>query len=183
MLRFLLPIILLITAIGLFSLYTNPTYQHTKVLSAKATSYQEALTKAQELRSVRDDLLKKRNEFSSEAVTKLNHMLPDNVDNIRLIIDINNIAARHNLTLTDVSLGDISDGSAPRNSGAVGSTGEPVGSVEVGFIVAASYDGYLAFLEDLEHSLRIVDVTKVSFKAESGSITNYDFRIRTYWLH
>lgn len=183
MIRFLLPIILLITAIGLFSLYTNPTYQNIKVLSAKAASYQEALTKAQELRSVRDDLLKKRNEFSPELVTKLNHMLPDNVDNIRLIIDINNIAARHNLTLTDVSLGDISDGSTPRNSGAVGSTGEPVGSVEVGFTIVASYEAYLAFLEDLEHSLRIVDVTKVSFKPESGNITNYQFSIRTYWLH
>ena len=42
----------------------------------------------------------------------------------------------------------------------------------------------LAFLQDLEHSLRIIDVEKLSFtSATTGSgTTSYGFTIQTYWL-
>lgn len=167
-------------------MYTNPTYQATKSLAAQAASYEEALQRAQELRTVRDELLAKRNSFLLPDVVKLERVLPDNVDNIRLIIDINNIATRHSLTVTDVSLGDISDSSVARNPTAVGSSGDPVGSVEVGFTLGADYENYLAFLRDLEHSLRIVDAVKIAFRAEPGVVggkESYQFTIRTYWLH
>jgi len=182
MARFFIPLILVIAAIGLFVMYTNPTYKSTQPLAVQADAYEDALVKAQELRTVRDTLLQKRNAFANSDVVKLERMLPDNVDNIRLIIDINNIAVRHNLTLTDVSLGEISDRSAPRTDGAVGSSGDPIGSVEVGFTLLADYDGYLAFLQDLEHSLRIVDVIEVNFSAENAIRNSYEFTIRTYWL-
>ena len=113
--RFFVPLILLAAAIGLFVFYTNPTYQDTvngiKVLSAQRASYEDALAKSSELRAVRDQLLQKRAVFVQSDIDKLRHVLPDNVDNIRLIIDINNIASRHSLSLTDVALGDVSQSS------------------------------------------------------------------------
>ncbi len=183
MAKFFIPLILAAAAIGLFVMYTNPTYKDAQVLAVQANAYEEALQKAQEMRTLRDELLAKRNSFSANDVAKLERILPDNVDNIRLIIDINNIAVRHSLSLTDVALGEMSDSSVARKEGVVGSSGDPVGSVEVGFTLLATYDGYLAFLQDLEHSLRIVDVTSVSFAAEAGDRNNYDFKIRTNWLH
>lgn len=183
MAKIFIPLILAAAAIGLFVMYTNPTYKDAQVLAVQANAYEEALQKAQELRTVRDELLAKRNAFSANDVAKLERILPDNVDNIRLIIDINNIAVRHSLSLTNVALGEMSDSSTARKEGAVGSSGDPIGSVEVGFTLSATYDGYLAFLQDLEHSLRIVDITSVAFKAEQGDRNSYDFNIRTYWLH
>ena len=183
MTRLIVPIILLVAALGLFVIYTNPTFQEVKELRTQAASYDEALNKSQELRAVRDELLAKRNTFKTESVQKLGRMLPDNVDNIRLIIDINNIAARHDLTLTDVSLGEVVGGaSGKRNPAAVGASGDPVGSVTVGFSVLATYDELLAFLVDMEHSLRIVDVEGLSFKASPQGRTTHAFTIRTYWL-
>lgn len=183
MIRLLLPIILIAAALGLFVLYTNPTFQEVKTLRSQVASYDEALNKSQELRAVRDELLAKRNTFKAESVQKLGRMLPDNVDNIRLIIDINNIAARHNLTLTDVSLGDALGGANGNpNPTAIGSSADPVGSVTVGFAVSATYDDLLAFLMDIEHSLRIVDVEALSFKAGGAGLTTHSFTIRTYWL-
>jgi hypothetical protein len=58
--------------------------------------------------------LAKRDTFAAEDVQKLERTLPDNVDNIRLIIDINNIAARHGLTLKNVALGTVSGSSSTR---------------------------------------------------------------------
>jgi Tfp pilus assembly protein PilO len=182
----LLPLLLLGAAIGLFVLYTNPAYQELKSLRTKANSYDEALNKSQELRAVRDQLLSKRNAFPNDSVAKLQKVLPDNVDNIRLIIDIDNIASKHGLALADVDLGNLGDvggKNGPQSKAAVGAPGDAVGSVSISFSVTAKYEDFLAFLTDLEHSLRLVDVENVSFSAAAADgKSKYALSIRTYWL-
>lgn len=184
MTRILIPVILLGAAIGLFVMYTNPEYQGLKSLQAKVSQYNDALSKAQELRAIRDQLLSKRNTFSTDDVSRLERSLPNNVDNIRLIIDINNIAARHGLSLRNIGVGAVSDASAARSALAVGVSGDAVGSVEVKFSVLAPYDTFLAFLHDLEHSLRLVDVESIelSSSSTSGGVFDIALSIRTYWL-
>lgn len=180
-----MPVLLVILSVGLFATYTNSTYQDVKTLVAQASSYDHALERAQELRARRDALLSKYNTFSTEDRQRLLRSLPDNVDNIRLIIDINNIAARHNLTLTNVELGEVSNSRLSSDPLAVGTSGDPVGSVEVSFAVLASYEDFLAFLQDLEHSLRIVDIESIDFAApgaEASGQSTYTITIRTYWL-
>jgi hypothetical protein len=182
--RLFIPSVLVIAAIGLFVVYTNPTYQATKVLQAQASSYDDALTKSQQLRAIRDQLLSKRNTFSADDVQKLQEVLPDNVDNIRFIIDINNIAARHNISLSNVQLGTLGGTAAAQPGVAAATDGSAVGSVDIGFTITASYSDMLSFLGDLEHSVRLIDVEKLSFVAPaSGDTTDYTFTIRTYWLH
>src|SRR3990167_6884332 len=95
--RVLLPSILIAAAVGLFAMYTNNAYQGPdgiKSLQAQVSAFDEALNKAQELKSNRDQLISKRNTFSTDNIQKLERILPDNVDNIRFVIDINGIAAR-----------------------------------------------------------------------------------------
>lgn len=181
--RFILPIILAGAAVGLFVLYTNTTYQHIKTLQAQVGAFDQALDTAQSLRKQRDTLLSKRNTFSAEDIQKLERILPDNVDNIRFVIDINNIAARRSLSLRNVSLGTISDSKAQRGALAVGASGDPVGSAEISFSLTASYDDFLAFLQDLERSLRLVDVEKISFKPLTANQYDFSMTIKTYWLH
>lgn len=181
--RFLFPIILVIAAIGLFVLYTNPTYQALKGSQATVAAYNDALDKSQELRALRDKLQSARNAFSPEDEQKLVRLLPDQVDNIRLIIDINNIAARRGLAVSNVALGEVSQSSAAATSLAVGPSSDPIGSVSLGFSVTASYEDFLAFLQDLEHSLRILDVEKLSFDGAQGDKYSFEIAIRTYWLH
>lgn len=183
MTRIVIPIILLAASLGLFMFYINPTYQTVKTLSAEQASYDDALNKSQQLRTLRDQLLATRASFSADDINKLARVLPDNVDNIRLIIDINNIAARHNLTLSQVQLGQASNTAGSGSSLASGPAGSGVGSVQVGFAVISTYDNFLAFEEDLEHSLRVIDVDKISFTAGQNDLNTYTFEIKTYWLH
>ena len=185
--RLLIPTVLISAAIGLFVLYTNNAYQGPggiKSLLSQVSAFDEALNKAQELKTRRDELLSKRRSFSDENIQKLEHVLPDNVDNIRFVIDINSIAARRNLSLKNVALGTISDAKSTRSALAVGPSGDLVGSAEISFALSATYDDFLAFLRDIEHSLRIVDVEKISFKpGATGERYEYSLTIRTYWLH
>jgi Tfp pilus assembly protein PilO len=182
--RFIIPVTLLIAAIGLFVMYTNPTYAGLKDERVVDAAYSDALGKAKELRARREELERKQNAFEPENQQKLARLIPDQVDNIRLIIDINNIAARHGLSLSGVALGEVSNSSREANTLSVGPSSEPVGSVSLGFSVTASYEEFLAFLQDLEHSLRILDIEKLSFTSgETLNKYSFDFTIRTYWLH
>ena len=179
--RFFIPTILVAAAVALFVVYTNPKYQSTKALAAQNASYDEALTKSAELHKIRDELLSKRNSFSEIDVARLQEILPDNVDNIRLIIDINNIALKNGLTLTNVSLGDI-----VKNGGAGGQSlvsASAIGSVKVGFTVGASYASFISFLHDLEHSLRLIDIDKLDYHPDQNGGGTYQVEVRTYWLH
>ncbi|MDP4020733.1 MAG: hypothetical protein Q8P58_01680 [Candidatus Adlerbacteria bacterium] len=184
MARLIFPVLLVASAIGLFTLYTNPAYQGIKDLQKQVASYDEALDKSQELKRTRDQLISRRNTFPAESLQKLEKILPDNVDNIRLIIDINSIAARHSLSIKNLELGTVSDSASSGNALAVGSSGSAVGSVDLGFTVSASYDNFLSFLQDLEHSLRVVDIESMSFSVNPEfPVNDYTFTIRTYWLH
>ena len=72
--RTLLPIFLIVLSGGLFVVYVNPTYQEAggiKDLQGQAQGYDQALTQSSELRSARDQLLAKRNTFSTDDIRKL----------------------------------------------------------------------------------------------------------------
>ena len=183
MTRLFVPIILVIAAIALFVVWTNPNYQATKAIQTQVSAYDDALNKSQQLRTTRDAKVSAFNTFSADDTQRLERILPDNVDNIHLIIDIQNIAARHGLSLKNVDLGSTSDGSTAASASAVGASGDAVGSISLGFTISASYDDFLAFETDLEHSLRVMDVEKISFTPAATGLTDYTFGIRTYWLH
>ncbi len=178
----LIPIILVGSAIALFAVYTNPVYQKSKSIQAEVYAYDEALNKSQELRKTLDAKLAARNTFLEADIERLASILPDNVDNIHLIIDINSIASRRGLSLKNVALSGLSDSPNKRAVLAVGPSGSPVGSVELGFSVSASYDNMLAFMQDLERSLRVMDIESMSFTAGEKDLNDYEFTIRTYWL-
>ena len=178
-----MPILLFGSAIALFVMFTNPTYQAAKSVQAEVFAHDDALNKSKELREMLDEKLAAYNTFVEPDRQRLLNVLPDNVDNIHLIIEINSIAARRNLSLKNVALGSLSDSATTRAALAVGASGSPIGSVELGFSVSASYDNMLAFMQDLERSLRIIDIESMSFTAGERDLNDYEFKIRTYWLH
>jgi hypothetical protein len=64
-------------------------------------------------------------------------------------------------------------------------------SVTVSFTVTATYDTFLKILRDLEKSLRIIDVTRISFNladptaaggANRGGAYDFNVEVKTYWL-
>ncbi len=181
--RFILPFLLLAVSIGLFVAFTGPTYQQIQMLQGQQAQYNDALNKAQQLHGLTQQLLAKRNTFLQSNLDELQNILPDNVDNIRLIIDTNNIASRHGLSISNLQLSAPLNGTTNTSAAAVGSTGSPIGSVELGFSVTTNYNTFLAFLQDLEQSERIVDIDHITFKSDPNDHSVYDISFRTYWLH
>ena len=200
MFRFITPIILFGVSVAAFFFYINPTYKEIKVLQAQQASYDQALNNSRQLQSVRDVLVGKYNTFAAEDIKKLKKMLPDAVDNIRLIIDIDGIASKYGMKLTnvkyDTSTKTASASGVPQPIQGSGTDllaqTKPYGSFDLEFSTKGSYANFTSFVKDLEKSLRIVDVNSVSFSSTEGDISTgstgasapykYDFKIKTYWL-
>lgn len=175
----LFPILFFIAAIGLFFGYTNSTYEVIKKLQVEAGEFDEALAKSRELGRVRDELLTRFNTFPSRQLEQLEKFLPDNVDNVRLILDIDNIASKYGLRIQNVV---VSSALTSQASSVVIVQEGLFDSVELGFTVITGYENFLQFIEDLETSLRLVDVVSLSFRVIDNTLYSHSFRIRTYWL-
>ncbi|MEN9649811.1 MAG: hypothetical protein RL094_778 [Candidatus Parcubacteria bacterium] len=176
--RLFLPIIFILASVGLFIGFTNPQYQATKLKDNEQKKIQEANKKAAQLRAVRETLTQERNQISEIDIQKVKKLLPDGVENVGLIIDINNIAAKYGVNIKNTR---INEGSTNRGDG-LGPDGNKFGSISLAFTINTGYDNFLAFLRDLESSLRLVDVTSLSFASTRDGKYDFGVTLQTYWL-
>lgn len=191
MIRFIFPSILIALAVGLFLVYTNKTYQMTTGLRVTKAAYDEALLNSRKLLEVRDELTSRFNAITVEDRDRLQKLMPDNVDNIRLIIDIQKIAGKYGMLPRDIHFDPIAKGNQADAGQVPNATPSELrdanreyGSFSLDFSVGGSYANFLKFLHDLENSLRIMDIESITFSSNdgAGSSYKYNFKIRTYWL-
>jgi len=180
MTKLAIPIIFVVIAIALFFTYIDPTYSRIQELQAKNEEFREALRKAHELENRLDDLNQKYNSFSTEDLERLEKLLPDNINNVRLILDIDALASEFGVRAENLSL----ENEEALRSGVSVEDASPYASAVLSFTINTTYDEYLAFLKELEASLRITDLVNLSFASSQSSVDDYSFKtsIQTYWL-
>lgn len=171
----LLGIGLLIISVSAFFMWINPHYGTVKILKAELADSKSALAQAQELDSIRDKLVEKENSFSLSDVAKLKKFLPDSVDNIRFIIDMQGIASHYGLAIGDISVGDTAKTTS--SGAAIGPSSKQYGETQLGFSVATSYENLISFLKDIEKSLRVMEIKSLSFNVDNKSPNVYKVSI------
>lgn len=176
---FIFPLLFVVVAGGLFFGFIDPAWNRVQELRTEASQFDIALTRSRELQQTRDSLLSRYNTLPLTALTRLSKMIPDNVDNVRLVLDIDSLANRYGMRVRDVAL----DADTSRTErGQIGPDESRFASRLLSFSVTGSYTEFRAFLEDLEQSLRLVDVMKVEFTATESGVYDYAVSIKTYWL-
>src|SRR3989338_2229285 len=195
MFRFILPIILKGIAFTGFFVFTNPLYKNISLERERITSYNEALDNSKALEAERDKLTQKYNSFDPEDLSRLQKLLPDSVDNIRLILEIEKIASPYGMVLKDVKYDATSkDTPISQASGATqavkNSTGKDYSVWNLEFSIQGTYNNFTNFVKDLENNLRVVDISSIQFSSNAGAGISpslsesykYSFKIKTYWL-
>ncbi len=190
MIRFTIAILGFTIAGGVFILYTKPSYDAVKAVSAEIAQYDQALDRANELLKLKDTLVKRLNTFDRPDIERLHKLIPDHVDNVRLILDFDNLANKHSLAIQNVVIGRSTPDAASgriQNSEIIGGTSKPYESLTLKFSTQGTYSGFITFLEDVQTSLRIVDLVSLtlapaSVEQKGEPIYRFDVTIRTYWL-
>lgn len=175
----------------MFFFFTQDAYDNAKALESQINEYDQALEKASELQQIKQSLLSRYNAFDPADIDRLHKLLPDHVDNVRLVLDLDSLAARNGLALQNVVISNPVSGKQPGVISAIGGSARKFDSLTLKFSTQGTYEGFSTFLEELETSLRVVDlvslnlereVTPLSSQKGAEPIYRYDITIRTYWL-
>jgi hypothetical protein len=195
MVKFLSALLLIGVAIFIFYQFTNPLITEISSLWAQKDKLNDALDNARKLREEQAKLLVTYGNFNPADLERLGKLLPDNIDNIKLIIDVNNIAKPYNMTVKNIKIKLEEEpktvvvrrpvgAAAPAPVAAPASTmpTNQRGTVFLDFSVTGSYTSFKSFLADLVRSLRLADVVSTSFAANDQGTYDYNVQIKTYWL-
>jgi Tfp pilus assembly protein PilO len=209
MMRFIMPVILIGISLAVFFVFTNSIYSEVTLLPAQVASYTEALDNSKALENERDKLTAKYNAINPDNLIKLEKLLPENVDNIRLILEIEKIASPYGMALKDVKYSTTDTATtaaaaataaaattAVQGGGAAGPAPKDYGIFDLEFSVSGNYNDFINFTKNLESNLRIVDISSITFSSDTNTNTNtntktnssslevykYDFKFKTYWL-
>jgi len=191
--RLIIPIIIVVASFGLFVSYTNPMFKSLKSLRASFAAYDEALSNSKKLLDIRNELTDKYNSLLPEDRRKLETLLPDNIDNIRFILDIEEIARPYGMRPRDVDFDPNTEENTKKQtpqttSGQIAAQTKSYGEFELNFSVIGTYQEFLGFVGDLEKNLRLVDVISVSFSSVENTLTplsneyKFNVTVKTYWL-
>lgn len=190
--KFLIPILLIIISGTGFFMLVSPKYEEIKILKQEVDAYDNALANSKVLTDERDKLATKYNNINKSDLERLNKLLPDNIDNIRMILEIEKLALYYGMYLKDIKYDDKKENeeNVEVQAGVQNNNfNSEYGSWDLEFTTEGSYGNFISLLKDIEKNLRLVDIVSVDFVSSdlSGSkkdSDNYKYiiKIRTYWL-
>lgn len=200
----IIPLLLLIGAIGLFVGYTQPTYGGSvTALKEEMANLDSALKAAEQFKQKEAQLTQQRNAISGEQLERLESFLPDSVDNVQLIVDLNSLASRSGVQLSEFSIEGGTETETTGNTAAIGApntaaltsstapvqgntlalqSSDSTESLELSVSATGSYAAFRTFLAGVEQSLRPLDVIELSVDDSNTGVYTYDVTFRLYWL-
>lgn len=190
----LFPAIALILAIGLFFGYINPTRTGSIAeTQAQIDSYDSALQAADQFKEKENELIRAQAAIPQDKLERLKTFLPDGVNNVQIILDLNSLAARSRVTLSNFNIVGSPDTAGGETPGSVAepqtatsgfglASEQAIDSLEITVSATGTYEAFRTFLDGIERSLRLLDVVSVSVNDSDTGIYTYDMTIRLYWL-
>lgn len=189
--RYVFLLLIIAASVGVFVMVILPRYSTVKTGRADIETYKANLATAQQLQESRNALVAQYNNIPKADVESVKVLLPDSVDNIRLIIQLDSLATKNGLsTLRNVDYNPTEGVPAAQNPRTVDAKAaqNPYGEFVITFETVGQYSNFLTFLSDLEQNLRLVDVTNITFtpmaegSQSAASGMTYKVTLKTYWL-
>ncbi|MHB1316853.1 MAG: hypothetical protein ACYCZW_03285 [Minisyncoccota bacterium] len=183
--------ILIVVAVAVLYFYVRPQWSNVSVLKNQNTELVNALNKSKELTELRDKLLLEYKAVPEIDIQKIGRVVPKQYDPVKLVADINAIALKYGMSIKDVNINDSK--ADAYSSGAIQDkpVEEVYRKVELSFSTKSQYKVFIAFIEDLEKSLQLLDIQKVDISTEKENdkqqfgvnILNFKISLDTYWLN
>lgn len=187
--------IFILASLGMFFGFVRPHYsgetgsadltgKSVKELQAEVDRYNAALEKTRQIEKVKDGLLAQYNSISETDRKNIVKLVPDYIDSVRLVLDTNSAASRYSMAMKDISITEQSLRKSADTTIISVSQEPQYATVSLGFSVIGTYENFLLFLRDLESSMRMIDISSISFSASETAKNDYTFKVnfKTYRL-
>lgn len=150
----------------------NCQYDGIKKLSQNKLSFIEALKTAEDLELRRNDLESKYNNVTNEDRQKLEALLPNNADNIKLVLELETLAKKYGLLIESPKLQnnvDPSKAEAKPNGQDIrgdsgGNSSLSYGTFSLDFTVRTNYENMKLLISDIEKNLRLIEPVSIEVK-------------------
>ncbi len=171
-----LTLLFLIASVGLFWWIALPIWDEINILRAESARISDALSRLKELEGLRDELINTRNGIPSDKLARLDKFMPEKAEVGALLVSLEQITNTRGIKLKSIDF--TAEKSQTRAAaGKVATTTElGVSSLIYGINITSNYERFRALLSALEKSLRLIDVTDISFG--TGVAGNFEISIK-----
>jgi hypothetical protein len=191
--KIITPILLFIVSVGLFFSYIKPAYGTLNKLREQSIRLDKAIKESEVLLGRHADLMEKYNNISSVNKTRFKQFLPDALDSVGLIIEMDFLATKNNLDITTFEVPVIGGANLNKNrrTRQVKKDTEDNSPVHTATFVVecdGDYFDFKNFLLDVEKSLLPLDVVELEVNVaditEPGTEMgiSYKIKLQTYWF-
>ena len=176
----ILPLLSLLVAVGIFFGYVRPTWSDTiSATKAAIASDEESLMVAKEYSARQKTLTDARNAIDPADLARLAVFLPDSVDNVGLILDLNALAARSGLLISNI---DVTTNTAAASGALPAARTSQTGSIDLSLSAVGTYAALQSFLIGVEKSQRLLDVRDVTVRGSETCVYSYQMKLRLFWI-
>lgn len=177
----IIPLFLAAIAIGIFLSYVHPTYTgEVASLRAEIEGYDGALAAAAAFKEKGEAVRSAREAIPTDGRERIEAFLPDGVDNVQLILDLNALASRSGIRLADFNI-QVDQKEEDKSNEALSPEGG-VESLDVTVSGIGTYTAFRTFIEGVEWSLRPLDLIEVTVDSSETGVYTYAMTFRLYWL-
>lgn len=174
----ILSYLLLTLSIGYAFVY--PAIGDISFLKQEKQKYLQSLETVRNIENKTNELLTQFNNIPPEERAKIDIVLPDSFEFVKIVHQIDNVAAKYGISIDDISSAENTFSAS--NSIEQAEPEKPYNSATIKFSFTSSYENFLNFLNDLERSLRILDLKSVKLLTEEGGTYSYEVELETHWL-
>lgn len=184
MFRIVRPIAAIIIALLVLFFFVRPMYADLNAVQEDVSEYHEVLSDAEEFNQRLNNLYTTQNSFSALERERLDLLVPEKIDEIRALVDLEALANREGLLFRDIDAA-LEEGEESRASSERRNVNVPVAkddfdgrleSRDVTFTVSGTYRQFRAFIRQIEQSLILMEVVKIDFKS-SAETTQWDYNV------
>ena len=180
----IIPFAAFVISIGIFFTYVQPTWNG-PIAKAKQliAADDQALVASKQYITQQNQLASARDAIDPANLAALSAFLPSSVDNVGLIIDLNALATRSGLSVSNIDVVNGSELKSNTDKGVqIAAAKDPIGSVTLTFAAVGSFTAFNSFLSGVEKSARLLDVQDLTVRGSDTGVYSYQMTLRLYWL-
>lgn len=184
MFRTLTPIVAILMAVVVYFYYIQPTMDEIQDIEGETDEYVEAVRNAEQFNTRLQTLVQKKNSFSAFEIERLNALVPDTVDEVKLLVDLKEVARAHGMLFGNISVSENEDtgGSGEISEGSTLDFERDFVYSDIQFGLIGTYEQFRGALAEIERSLVLLEVVNISFSASEGDLQQYKITARAYAL-
>jgi hypothetical protein len=128
---------------------------------------------------LRDRLAVAYEALPQADIERVNKILPDNIDTVRLALDLDSMASRYGISIDSI---EATVGGNENQGNIVLPSEDGIEKTLVSFSFIANYSNFIRLLSDVERNLRIMDIEELSFQSTESGLYSYEVTVGTHWL-